>query len=152
MAKHKAEIRRKRNKIGRRENIKKKSKKKNVRMEEKREDRRNKFFSRTPRAISQIAHRVKMVCMGAVGLPRTFRLLQIPTQKTPGTASTKTSAVIYFYPGSMPPLCTHKLCPSLYPCEYQHIAANYYLYPFSASESISTVINTRHFSLLEKSN
>jgi len=75
-AKHKAEIRRKRNKE------EKLSRRKRTQEGRKREeDRRNKFFSRTPRAISQIAHRLKMVCMGAVGLhtPRTFRLLQIPT-------------------------------------------------------------------------
>lgn len=118
-----------------------------------REDKRDKFSSWTPCAISQIAHRVGMVCMGAVGLPRTFWLLQIPTRKTPGTASTKTSTVIYFYPGSMLSCRTQtsSAAPSVWISTYRRANWVLFIIPRPQSVFIEKQINTKHFSLLKKS-
>jgi len=90
--------------------------------------------------------------MGAVGLPRTFWLPQIPTRKTPGTASTEAFAVIYFYPGSMPSRCT-QLHPFSRLCEYQRIVANRSLYTSSTPIRFygAKKIKSGRFGLLEKS-
>lgn len=153
---HKVKIGTKRNvRWGEREeSVKKKNKKKRIRerVEKKREKEngRSKFFSRAPHAISQRAHRVKMVCMGAVGLPRTFWLLQIPARKTRRTASTKTSAVIYFYPGSMPSLRTQTLSPGFVRVNNNGVPSQTVLLilpnPFSPRGVLA-----RHFSPMRKS-